>query len=417
MAVSKQRASFMWLLAAGFFFAEYFARVAPSVMATPLMATFRVHAFALGSLSAFFYYAYLIMQIPAGAMIDVISTKKLLSLMAILCGISSYLFSLSNTLYAAEINRVVMGFSAAFAFVGALKIARQWFPSYRFGLLAGATQALGMLGAAVGEGPVALLVTHYGWQQTMQWISYVLLFIGIGLFIIIKDKPQPSSQNTAWRTTFQAVIMIKDVLSHGPTWINGIFAGLLYAPTAAFAELWGPSYLHTVYHIPLTVAADAVSLIFIGWAIGGPIAGWISDRIQRRKPIMWVSSVLSLLLMAIILYLPNLSEIALFVLLFLYGIANVAVAITYVVAAEINPKAVAGTAMGFTNMASVIIGASFQPVIGKLLDLQWNGITHLGAPVYTAVNYKTAMMCLPICTFLAIIMCAFIKESFEKSST
>tara|TARA_A100001015_G_C14992080_1_gene714427 strand:- start:1086 stop:1661 length:576 start_codon:yes stop_codon:yes gene_type:complete len=191
----------------------------------------------------------------------------------------------------------------------------------------------------------------------------------------------------------------------------------LYAPTAAFAELWGPSYLHTVYHIPLTVAADAVSLIFIGWAIGGPIAGWISDRIQRRKPIMWVSSVLSLLLMAIILYFPNLSEITLFVLLFLYGIANVAVAITYVVAAEINPKAVAGTAMGFTNMASVIIGASFQPIIGKLLDLQWNGATHLGAPAYTPLNYKTAMMCIPICTLLAIVMCAFIKESFQKPST
>ncbi len=191
----------------------------------------------------------------------------------------------------------------------------------------------------------------------------------------------------------------------------------MYAPTAAFAELWGPSYLHTVYHIPLTVAADAVSLIFIGWAIGGPIAGWISDRIQRRKPIMWVSSVLSLLLMAIILYFPNLSEITLFVLLFLYGIANVAVAITYVVAAEINPKAVAGTAMGFTNMASVIIGASFQPIIGKLLDLQWNGATHLGAPAYTPLNYKTAMMCIPICTLLAIVMCAFIKESFQKPST
>ncbi len=45
----------------------------------------------------------------------------------------------------ANIARFLMGFAAAFAFVGALKLARSWFAPARFGLLAGATQALGML--------------------------------------------------------------------------------------------------------------------------------------------------------------------------------------------------------------------------------------------------------------------------------
>ena len=138
----------MWILAASFFLAEYFARVAPSVMVNELMRDLHVKAFALGSLSAFFYYAYLLMQIPAGAMVDTLSTKKLLSTMAILCGLSCVGFSFSHNIIMADLNRVLMGFSAAFAFVGALKIANTWFPAYRFGLLAGATQALGMIGAA-----------------------------------------------------------------------------------------------------------------------------------------------------------------------------------------------------------------------------------------------------------------------------
>ena len=48
----------IWGLAALFFFAEYFARVAPSVMVDHLMRAFNTDAFHLGSLSAFFYYAY-----------------------------------------------------------------------------------------------------------------------------------------------------------------------------------------------------------------------------------------------------------------------------------------------------------------------------------------------------------------------
>ena len=358
-------------------------------MVNDLMRDLHVKAFALGSLSAFFYYAYLIMQIPAGAMVDTLSTKKLLSVMAILCGLSCILFSFSHSIFMADINRIIMGFSAAFAFVGALKIANTWFPAYRFGLLAGATQALGMLGAALGEGPVASLVNDFGWRSTMQWIGDILLVIGILMYFILRDAPHSRNNFQATRQHLSHSLQgIKNVLSHRSTWINGLFAGCLYAPTAAFAELWGPSYIHTVNGFSHVHAAEAISMIFIGWAVGSPIAGWISDRIQRRKPIMWGSACLSCLGMTGILFLPNISYSLLMALLFLYGFCNVAVATAYAVAAEMHPKPLAGTAMGFTNMASVIIGASFQPLIGHLLDLHWQGtivMEHLCTP-HTTFN-------------------------------
>ena len=102
-------------------------------------------------------------------------------------------------------------------------------------------------------------------------------------------------------------------------------------------------------------------------------------------------------------------------LLFLYGLCNVAVATAYAVAAEMHPKPLAGTAMGFTNMASVIIGASFQPLIGRLLDLHWQGKIVDGTPIYNAHNFQSAMILLPICGLVAIILCRFIPESFPKS--
>ncbi|HAG62043.1 MAG TPA: MFS transporter [Coxiellaceae bacterium] len=416
--LKKHHLWFMWILAASFFLAEYFARVAPSVMVNELMRDLHVKAFALGSLSAFFYYAYLLMQIPAGAMVDTLSTKKLLSTMAILCGLSCVGFSFSHNIIMADLNRVLMGFSAAFAFVGALKIANTWFPAYRFGLLAGATQALGMIGAALGEGPVASLVSDFGWRLTMLWIGLILLLIGMLMYFIIRDKPKSHSNLAATRRHLSHSLQgIRQVLTHRSTWVNGLFAGCLYAPTAAFAELWGPSYIHTVNGFSHIHAAEAISMIFIGWAVGSPIAGWISDRIQRRKPIMWVSACLSCLGMAGILFLPHLSYSMLMTLLFFYGFCNVAVATAYAVAAEMHPKPLAGTAMGFTNMASVIIGASFQPLIGRLLDLHWQGNILDGTPIYSAHNFQSAMLLLPVCGLLAIILCRFIPESFPTSSS
>ncbi len=407
----------MWILAASFFLAEYFARVAPSVMAHELMRDLHVTAFALGSLSAFFYYAYLMMQIPAGAMMDTLSTKRLLSVMAILCGLSCFLFAVSNNIFIADLTRVIMGFSAAFAFVGALKIANTWFPAYRFGLLAGATQALGMLGAALGEGPVASLVDQLGWRTTMHGIGGILLLIGLLMCITLRDASNSKSNLAATRDhMLNSLRGIGQVLKHPATWINGLFAGCLYAPTAAFAELWGPSYIHTVNHFSQIHAAEAISIIFIGWAVGSPLAGWLSDRIQRRKPIMWGSSLLSFLGISAILYLPHTHYVSLLSLLFFYGFCNVAVATAYAVAAEMHPQSLAGTAMGFTNMASVIVGASFQPLIGRLLDLGWQGTMLHGAPLYSADNFKSAMTLLPLCAFIALVLCLFIPESFPKTS-
>ena len=52
---------FIWALGASFFFAEYFARVAPSIMAPDLMRSLQIGAAGLGTMSAFFLYPYVLL--------------------------------------------------------------------------------------------------------------------------------------------------------------------------------------------------------------------------------------------------------------------------------------------------------------------------------------------------------------------
>lgn len=412
----KNFAWIVWILAALFFLCEYFARVAPSVMVPDLMRYFHVCAFALGSLSAFFYYAYIAMQLPVGALVDRFGPHRLLTCAAALCGLSVILFSHTHNILCADFARLIMGFSAAFAFVGVLKLATAWFPLSMLGLIAGATQALGMLGAAIGEGPVSILVHHFGWRFSMHIIGFTLLILALLIGLVVRDKPkdplliQPKPKQNAYSILYA----LKAIFSKSQTWINGIFVGFLYAPTAAFAELWGASYLHHVYSINAEMAANAISMIFIGWAIGGPIIGWFSDHIGKRKPIMIVSAILSLIFLATVLYVPHLSVICIYLLLFLYGVSNVAVSTSYVVAAEIVPKRIAGTSMAFANMCSILIGACLQLVIGYLLDLQWGHQFIHHVPLYTAENYRYAMLVLPVCFVVSIVAGCLLKESCQK---
>jgi MFS family permease len=415
----SSRAYVVWALAAGFFFAEYFARVAPSVMALQLIRDFHINAVALGSLSAFFYYAYVCMQLPVGTLIDHYGPHKLLTLMAGICGLACLLFAASHALWVADIARLLMGFSAAFAFVGALKLASNWFPQSRFGMMAGATQALGMIGAAVGEGPVGFLVEYSGWRYSMVCIGIFLIILALLIGFIVSDNPNVPSwpeDNKKQLSTFKSLWRsLVAVLSTGQCWVNGIFVGFLYAPTAAFAELWGASYLHVTYHLSMATAGTMIGGIFIGFAISSPLAGWLSDRIQRRKPIMFLSALCSLILMTVILYVPGIPTWGITVLLICYGASNVAVATSYAVACEQVSTDVSGTSMSFANMASVIIGALLQPVIGELLEGNWHHVFKNGVPVYSTQDFHHALITLPLCIVVSLVAWCFLKESYQKS--
>lgn len=404
----------IWGLGAAFFFAEYYARVAPGVMAHDLMRTFHVNAFALGGLFAFFYLSYDLMQLPVGMLMDKYGPHRLLTFTAFICAVGAFGFAHSTHIYIADLCRLLMGFGAAFAFVGSLKLASVWFPSGRFGLMSGLTQAIGMLGAATGEGPMAVIVSHIGWQDTMFLIAVIFAVLTVAIGLIVRDAPSTYPRRMIGVSkNFSLLSTLRIVVKNPQSWIISLYSGLVYAPTAVFGETWGVSFLQRAYHVDVTVAATAVGLIFIGWGVGGPLTGYLSDRLNVRKPFLYASPLCGFVLMSLILY-GHLPFGFVYFLLFFYGVTNTGVSVSYAVAAEINPHHTAATSMSLTNMASVIIGPVLQPIVGFLLVLHWSGAMYDKVPYYVAADYRTALIMLPICSLLALVVCYFVKETHCK---
>lgn len=403
----------IWGLVASAFFIEYFARVAPGVMIDSLMRDFKVHALSLGSLSAFFYYAYVGMQIPVGILIDRFNLRWLLTSMILVCALGCFIFALTSHIQVAAFARLIMGFGAAFAFVSALKVASIWFPAHQFGLLAGLTQAVGMLGAAIGQMPMAYLVAQFGWRFTLFLIATIMTLLAVVIASVMRAPPVTHNAAPIKKSWLHSPWTgLVEVLKNPQSWWNALFAGLLYAPTAALAELWGIKFFRQAYHLSNEMAAMAIGLIFMGWAIGGPLTGWISDRIKRRKIVLICSAFLSLLFASILLTQVRLPLMLVFSLLFLYGIANTGVAIAYAVASEINSQAVSGTSVAFANMASVLIGAGFQPLIGWLLEKNWDGHVENGLAVYSVSDFHTALIVLLGSLLMALLVACAIKETY-----
>ena len=83
----------VWGMAAPLYLIGFFYRVAPAVMTAEMMRTFSIGAAALGNLSAFYFYSYVLMQIPTGILADRWGPRRLLTTGALVAGVGGVFFA------------------------------------------------------------------------------------------------------------------------------------------------------------------------------------------------------------------------------------------------------------------------------------------------------------------------------------
>lgn len=418
-----------WLicgLGAVFYSYEYFLRISPSVMEPALRSHFNLSATGFGFLSAFYYYAYVPMQLPVGVLMDRFGPRRLLTVACIICVVGTFLFADTVLFGVAATGRFLVGLGSAFAFVGVLKLATIWLPEDKLAMVAGMASALGTIGAMIGDNLLGGMVGWIGWQQT---VNFTAIF-GIGLVLVlwfgIRDQAVYHQQGSTVDSFKKSLIDLGIIVRNKQIWINGMYGCLVYLPTTVFAELWGIPYLEHAHALSASEANFCNSVLFFGFMIGAPLMGFISDKLKRRKLPMLIGASGAALVMMIILYVPGLDVQMLSVLMFTLGLLYSVQAIVFAVGREVSPDKAAGTAIAITNMI-VMIGAMFlQPLVGRLLD--WSLLARQAgdatietfpvdkvAQLYTAGDYQFALSIIPLGILIAAILTFFLRETYAKS--
>lgn len=416
--MSRRSAFFAWLICsmgALYYCYEYFLRISPSVMTTELMKVYHLTGAEVGSLSAFYYHAYVPMQILVGLLMDRFGPRRLLTIACLLCAVGTYFFASGESIFVAQAGRFLVGFGSAFAFVGALKLATIWLPPNRFALISGIVLCLGMIGAMVGDILLQKTVHLLGWEKTIYYSAAAGIVLAAALWFIVRDVSPYNLEQQTHHSTFNKLLQgLWGAVKNPQIWLNGLVGFLLYISLSAFAELWGIPYLTQAHSMSRAHAAEANSMIFLGWAVGGPFWGWFSDFVGLRCLPIIVSASGALILICVLLYFKTLSIPLVFVLLFAFGLLSSVQILVFAICREVSSVKITGTAIALTNMIVMIGGNIFQPVIGKLLDQQWTGTIVNGARVYSNHAYEIALTVLPISIFLAIVITFFIKETSCK---
>lgn len=403
---------FVCVCAASFYLYEYLLRVTPSVMMQQLGVAYKLNASSLGNLSALYYYIYIPMQLIVGILVDRFAPRRMLTLALISCSLGSYLFACSSSVWIAGIGRFIVGFGSAFAFVGALKIASVWLPR-RFAVMSGVITAMGMIGGLMGDLLLTKLVSLEGWRLTCYVIACFGTVLALLIFITLGD-----AQRRIGKKNYREVLLpnlkegckgLVKLSRNYEIWINCALGCLMFLPISGFAESWGIRYLVAVDHLSTNLAALACGMVFLGFACGAPIMGWIADALRQRQLPMTVGAIGAAITLSIVLFVPHLELRTIYFVLFLVGFFTSAQVLVFAISREIAGETLTATAVALTNMITMFAGLSVW-IIGSLINHSWAGATTDGLRIYSAENYQLGMSIIPLGLVIAVFLTFYLRE-------
>ena len=393
-----------WLLVAIYYFYQYALRSAPSVMMPQLTEAFSVTALGVSTIVGMFYYGYSPFSLVAGAAIDRFGAKRVVPIGATLVGLGSLLFGTGNVT-AANVGRFLQGAGGVFALVGAVYLITKNFPATMVASFVGATQMFGMAGGSAGQffvGPLIKRGLH--WSQFWIYAGLLGIILAVAMLLLLpKETRQSGSQNSGG---FAAVIgSLGKVFRNPQSILCGLIAGLLFIPTTILGMTWGVRFLQEARGREYEQAVSLAASVPLGWMIGCPLLGFISDRLGRRKPVIFGGSFVLLAIVGWALF-GNPEIFRGVGVGIIMGIASGAAMLPYTVIKEANPPELGGSATGVINFINFTFSALLGPVFGSRLAQAADSNGSLGLAHYQA-GFKPLLYGL----FVALVLTFFLKET------
>jgi MFS family permease len=414
------RSWIVWAIAASFYLAAFYIRVSPAVMTQELMRDFHISGRDLGNLSAFYFYAYVLMQIPTGVLVDSWGARRLLIAGAVCAGAGTLLFAVSNSFALACLGRALVGASTAVGWVITLKLATHWFPASRFATLSGLGLLVGNLGALFAQVPLRLLVEAFGWRAVALGSAMFMLGTGILAMAVVRNDPSESGfstyaplalQNRPPESLLQLLKGFRKIFAYRNTWLIFCGQGGFVGAMLAFTGLWGSPFLKARYGVTAATAAAICSVMIVCWACASPACGYLSDRMGRRKPIYVAGAAVAAVGWAILFYATSLPLWAFVGVAAVTSVGAGAVILGFAYAKESVPVQFLGTISGAINAGNMIGPMILQPAIGWALDKQWTGQVAGGTRLYSPAAFQIAFSLVTAWSVLTVILASLTKDT------
>lgn len=400
----------VWAISACFALLQFTIQLSSSTIINGLIHDFHLSAFSAALLLSSYYYIYMVLQIPAGILIDRFGPRRLLTFGAIACVFSCYLFAHATGLFSAFVGRILLGGGLAFAFIGTLSLISRWFPIERFAFIVSIAEMVGMLGAAFSSVLLTHVVQQNGWRSSIYSFGSIAAILAVFLWVMVRDAPKRYMHQCP-AVSLGLIDIYRDLgllLKRGIVWVNALYSGLMFALITVFVGLWGINFLVLADHFSLTTASITSNMAFIGLAMGCPIVGIVDGYWRVRRWMMTLAPGLSFVVFLLVMTL-TMKPLVVSTLMFLLGFFSAPYILAFAIGNEVASNRSRAASIGFVNTISVASAAILQPFVGYLL-VHYSTHTAGNHTLYSIHGYHVALSTLLFCFAISIVIGLFLPE-------
>jgi MFS family permease len=322
-----------------------------------------------GGLSIMFATAG-ILGMLAGWLCDRIGAKKLILAGLVLLAVGYFQFSSINTLM--DIYIVSALFGLVLVLCGLMinvYLVSSWFTKKR-GLAIGLVLAGTSLGNAAFPKLNNWLMSFGTWQEVFNWVAWVPVVVLPLLFFFLKDSPSLSnadSGSTATELPNLSGYTLKETLLSRNFWIvAGIamctFYSILAMSGHTFLFFRGQGYADSV-------AAWAVSIVFLGGLVGKIISGYLAESFGRKRVLITALGMMLVGIVTMLLAMQSGAKLLLWFGLLLFGFGWGGIyTLIQVLAADLFGMLALGKILGAINILDTFGGAAGPIITGIMVD-------------------------------------------------
>ena len=374
MKIELSRRWVIFTIACLLFILSQFYRASIAVITPELISDLNLNTNGLSLISAAFFYAFAIMQIPVAIYLDRIGPRFAMTILTLIGVSGGLIFAMGESLSMLVIGRALLGAGMACNLMGTLKLITLWFGPTRFATLSALVISFGTLGSITATTPLVLMVDIAGWRTTFVFFAVLNLLTVLLFFLVVRDGPAVSGNGSypdaVGAEPHNVLKGLWQLLRERDYWIISLGTFCRYGIFAAVQALWAGPYLMTAIEIAPVTAGNMLILMSIGVVLGSPVWGYLSDALlqSRKVPIYFGLMGMAAILVVLANLKPGVSVSLLSILFFSFGFVTGSGQIMFAHIKERMPIEMAGTAMTGINFFTMAGVAFFLQALGSIMQ-------------------------------------------------
>ena len=362
------------VLCAGFMASQFF-RVSNAVIAPELMRTLSISSEAMGVITGAFFFAFGIMQIPTGMLLDRFGPRRTMSGLFVIAAAGSAVFAMAEGVTGLTIGRALIGVGCAAGLMGMLVTIARWYPPERFAKLSATVYVIGGAGVLFATTPLAAAADTIGWRGAFWAMAVITLGFAVMLFAMVRDAP-PGQEIESARETFGEMLGgVGAACANRQLWHICAIQFVNYGSIIAIIGLWAGPYLNDVHGLQGVLRGNVlfvINLLMLAAVIG---YGVVERKLSSRKRAIAGGSIASAAILLILAFWPGIGPWPATGLLIAFAVTSAHIMLNHAHARAVLPDHLVGRGLTLQNVAVFFGVATMQSVTGLIIG----SFTEVGA--------------------------------------